>query len=209
MSARIRNLLTCAPSLLVFATLLGGSPAFAAEQTPGSTSAVNQPASVPPNDYAVKPSDVVLPGDVPLGQYRRIMQPFMNWTLICDENLKKKQKVCNISQSIVDRQGAAAFSWSLAAAEDGRPFFILRVPSWVGKTGSIRIKLADKGADVSVPIEGCDARVCLAYQQVGPRLRAAVAKGGLAIISYDDGDLSRSVSFSAPLEGLSEALAAI
>lgn len=207
MFARIRNLLVYAHSIMVLASLSGG-PALAAGQSPET---IPGTAPAPASDYAVKPSDVVLPADVPLGQYRRVMQPFPNWTLICDENLKKRQKVCNISQSIVDGHGNTAFSWSLAAAEDGRPFFILRVPAGVGREGSIVMRLADKGGDVSVAIEGCDTRVCVGYQQVGPRLRAAVGRGGPVGISYTAGTPAGSVevSFFAPLAGLNEALSAI
>jgi hypothetical protein len=38
------------------------------------------------------------------------------------------QKVCNITQIIEDRTGNTAFSWSLAANEDGKPYFLLRTP---------------------------------------------------------------------------------
>ncbi|WP_439271279.1 invasion associated locus B family protein [Pseudochrobactrum sp. HB0163] len=137
------------------------------------------------------------------------MQPFPSWTLICDENLAKKQKVCNVSQTIVDEAGSVAFSWSLAAAADGRPFFILRVPASVGKTGSVQLKLADKGSLVRVPIEACDAKVCVAYQQVGPRLKAAVAKGQPVVVSFAADSSAQMISFSVPLEGLGDALAAI
>jgi invasion protein IalB len=44
------------------------------------------------------------------GQYKRTIQPFENWTLICDENLKKKEKVCNLSQIISDASGNQVFA---------------------------------------------------------------------------------------------------
>lgn len=53
--------------------------------------------------YRIKPSDVVLPPEVKLGDYQRTIRPFDNWTLICDENLKARKKVCNVSQIIETR----------------------------------------------------------------------------------------------------------
>ena len=54
--------------------------------------------------YRIKPSDVAVPPDVKLGDYQRTIRPFENWTLICDENLKARKKVCNVSQIIEDRR---------------------------------------------------------------------------------------------------------
>lgn len=195
--------------LLVLAGLIGG-PAMAADQNKGTTPALISPASFPLTPgYVVKPSDVALPADVPLGQYRRMTQPFQNWTLICDENLAKKQKVCNISQTVVNAAGATVFSWSLAATQDGQPFFILRMPPTVGEGRTIQLDLRDGGSVVAVPVKGCDATVCIAYQQVGPRLRAAVDKGLAVQVSYAAGSPPDTVSFRAPFQGLANALAAI
>lgn len=209
MFTTVRRMFPATNVVLAFVTL-SGSPALAAGQGQNPAQDPQPPAqgSVQ-SDYAVKRSDVVLPNDVPVGQYRRITQPFPNWTLICDENLAKKQKVCNISQTIIDGNGNPTFSWSLAAADDGRPFFILRVPAAVGATGVVGMQLSDKGADVSISVAGCDSKVCIAYQQVGPRLRAAVNKGDPVKISFGSGDGAQKVSFSVPLQGLSDALAAI
>lgn len=160
--------------------------------------------------FVVKPSDVALPSDVPPGEYRRIIRPFPNWTLICDENLAKKQRVCNIAQTILGPDGSTVFSWSLAAAQDGQPFMILRAPPSVGKERAIQLGFPDGTAPVAVPIEGCDATVCIAYLPVGPRIRAAVKKGVAVGISYESGDAGAgAVSFRAPFDGLSAALAAI
>src|SRR5882757_1793451 len=74
-----------------------------------------------PSTYTVKPSDVVIPDGEQLGQYRRVVQPFKNWILICDESLKSKRRVCNLTQSIVDQRGAPVFNWSFVATADGKP----------------------------------------------------------------------------------------
>ena len=159
--------------------------------------------------YVVKPSEVVVPDGVPIGQYRRITRPFLNWTLICDENLQKKQKVCNVSQTIVDRDGTTIFSWSLAATQNGQPFFILRLRLAVGEKGGVQLDLRDGGPIVNVPVTGCDQKVCIAYQPVGPRLRAAIQKELAIDVSYASGASTETLSFQAPFAGLSSALAGI
>lgn len=55
----------------------------------------------PPAGYAVKPSDVAVPEGETLGEFRRMIQPFKNWTLICDESLKSKRRVCKIGRAHV------------------------------------------------------------------------------------------------------------
>lgn len=65
--------------------------------------------AAPRPSYSIKPSEVTVPPGAELGRYRRIIQPFENWNLICDENLKTMKKICNITQSIVDQNGQFAF----------------------------------------------------------------------------------------------------
>lgn len=162
--------------------------------------------------YTIQPPDVILPDDAKLGRYRRIIQPFKNWTLICDENLQKKQRVCNITQSILDQKGEMVFSWSLAATEGGQPVLILRVPPNAGQGAKIKLDFLDNSPVILAEIRGCDTRVCISYQQVGPRLRAYIGKGAVAEISIPSVTASgdkRIETIRAPLEGLSEALSAI
>lgn len=170
------------------------------------------PASSPEGDFAVQASEVVVQPGVPLGKYRRIVYPFRNWTLICDEDRQRDRKVCNVSQIIVDRSGRQAFSWSLAATEDGKPYMIVRTPAHEGQANRVAIELQDGKAEVIVPLKQCDRALRLGHQFVGPRLRASIEKKTSVRISYDvrtaDGSI-RSVAFTAPLDGLSETLGAI
>lgn len=144
-----------------------------------------------------------------LGQYRRMVQPFLNWILVCDENLKISRKVCNASQTFVGPDRSVIFSWSLAATEDGQPYFILRTPPAVGVNGSVTLSLPDGGKLVSVAIKGCSSSLCIAYQPAGPRLRNAVQRRLEVIISYSTEPSSPAVKIYAPLDGLIDALAAI
>ncbi|KAA9349528.1 invasion associated locus B family protein [Ochrobactrum quorumnocens] len=153
----------------------------------------------------VKPPEIALPDGVPLGKYRRIIQPYQNWTLICDENLLKKQKTCNITQSIVDEFGKTIFSWTLAAAQDGRPFFILRFPLDIDISGRISLGLADDGKEVTVGISGCNDSICIGYQEIGPRLKRAIQNGTEIGISYTHVS-SQLINVNAPLAGLKEAI---
>lgn len=199
---------------LLLVCLSGGNLAHAAGQSKKTPRAQTRALpSAPPYimtpGFFVKPSDITVPSDVPIGQYQRVIRPFPNWTLICDENRAKKQKVCNISQTIVGSHGATVFSWSLAAAQNGQPFFILRLPPSVGEGQAIQLDLSDGGPVVPVPIRGCTEQTCIGYQQVGARLRAAVAKGLAPKISYSQGTPPEAISFTAPFDGLAAALGAI
>ncbi len=199
---------------LMLSLLLCG-PAFAAE-TAKKNGASGPPPPTPPASagltpgYAVKPSDVAVPPDVPLGQYVRTIRPFPNWTLICDENRVKKQKVCNISQEILGPAGGVVFSWSLAAMADGRPVMILRIPAG-GLFGKVALDLQDGHAPLEVPVYGCDERLCIAYQPVDARLRAAMEAARMVGVAYEvkENGAVRRQSFRAPLAGLKQALSAI
>lgn len=159
-------------------------------------------------DYKVKSSDVLVPQGVPMGKYRRIIQPFENWILICDENLKTRRKVCNISQTFTDDTGAQVFSWSLAANVDGKPFMILRAPAVIGAGSKISLKLAGLDRDVDVEVKACDASVCIGYQPVGPILRQQIGNETTARVSYARSS-GENVSIDAPFKGLAAALSAI
>lgn len=175
--------------------LLAGGPPAAGQELTDET-------------YVIKPSEVAVPQDVPLGSYRRIIHPFENWTLICDENLQAKRKVCNISQSFVDGAGVMVFSWSLAANEDGKPFVILRAPTAVGAGNSISLTFAGRSQPVNVKLEACDTSVCVGYLPVGPILRQQIGKNTTVGISYSTPS-SPTISVNAPLKGLATALSAI
>ncbi|MER2535951.1 MAG: invasion associated locus B family protein [Rhizobiaceae bacterium] len=157
--------------------------------------------------FRVKPSDVVLPADAELGKYRRVIQPFENWTLICDEDLKKLRKVCNIQQDIMAANGAVVFSWSLAATTQGRPMMILRAPARVGEGRMVTLGFA--GAKTfDVKMESCDAQVCTGTAPVGPQLRAHIGEGLTVTVTYRVVEFG-TVSLDAPMKGLSAAIAAI
>ncbi|MCZ0735092.1 invasion associated locus B family protein [Phreatobacter sp. AB_2022a] len=178
----------------------------------GAATAFGQPASPP--IYSVRRSEVAVPANVPLGQYRRVIRPFKNWTLICDENLRARRRVCNITQAIVDQAGAVAFSWSLAGSDSGAPVFILRAPAAVGADRPITLAFGDGSAPILVKTNGCDASVCVAIQHVGPRLRGYIAKGVVVQISFSVTPAGASgaptlTGLYAPLEGLSKAIEAI
>lgn len=156
----------------------------------------------------LKEPDVRLPDGVPPGQYRRIIQPFQNWTLICDENLQQQTRVCNVTQSIVDQADRLVFSWSVAATEEGRPFMILRTLPGLGPDGAVSLTIPDDRAPVRVPVDGCNVAVCVGTVPIGPRLRPQIANGGVIGISYAT-SAGEAIEISAPLAGIDDALTAI
>lgn len=171
----------------------------------GQNSAGQAPAG---SGYRIKPSDVALPANAKLGSYRRITQPFENWTLICDENLQARQKVCNVTQTIEDSTGRLAFSWSLAASKDGKPYMILRTAPDAKYPGPISLRLRGRANPVKVQLDGCNATVCVGMLPVGPVLREQISKSATPEVSYETTG-GRTVTLAAPLEGLSKAVKAI
>jgi invasion protein IalB len=158
--------------------------------------------------YSIKPSEVSVPQGAELGRYRRTIQPFENWELRCDENLKAKKKICNITQTILDGEGRFVFSWSLAATEGGKPMMILRTRPGLGPEKPISLTFPARKEPVMIATNACDANVCVTYLPVGPVLREQIAKEANVQVFYKD-TAEVPLVFEAPLKGLSAALAAI
>lgn len=171
----------------------------------GSLSAAGQDAAP---QYFIRPSDVQIPDGLDWGQYRRTVQPFKNWTLICDENLKKMEKICNISQIIVDRSNMQVFSWSLAATKDGTPLMILRTPAETDQKIPLRVLFPGREKPVLVDFKGCDESVCVAIMPVGPITREHIGKSSEVTFIYAL-EVGQQVKLSVPLQGISSALGAI
>jgi invasion protein IalB len=179
--------------MLVF-LFLSGPHAAGQEQSSGS--------------YRIKPSEVAVPPGVKLGGYQRVTRPFENWTLVCDENLEARQKVCNVTQIIESQPGQLAFSWSLAATKEGKPYMILRTASSMKRDAAISLKFEGREKPIDVLIDGCNEQLCVGMLPVGPIMRAQIAKDAVARISYPTTD-GKVVSVAAPLKGLSTAVQAI
>lgn len=186
------------PAIIVACLLLSGGLSAAGQE---KSKADNQA-------YRIKSSEVVVPVDVPIGQYRRIIQPFENWTLICDENLHAKQRICNVSQVIADQADKLVFSWSLAATQDGKPFMILRISPKAQSDGKISLKFPGRANPVNVTIDGCNGVVCVGKVPVGPIFREHIGKESDPEISYPMAS-GGSISVMASFKGLATALSAI
>ncbi|MCZ4072108.1 invasion associated locus B family protein [Agrobacterium sp. LMR679] len=174
----------------------------------GSPPAAGQEVSSVQREFHIKPSEVAVPEGVPLGKYRRTITPFENWTLVCDENLKAKQMVCNVSQAIADGTGRLMFSWSLAATEDGKPFMILRTGSNADAKGRISLAFPGRDKPVQVAFDGCNDTVCVGMVPVGPIMREQIGKEAQPTISYST-TTGEKISVTASLKGLATALSAI
>lgn len=162
-----------------------------------------QPA--PPAGYAVKPSDVAIPEGETLGEFRRMIQPFKNWTLICDESLKSKRRVCNVTQTIVNAQGAVAFNWSLVATPDGKPLMLMRIPAGAGVGARIELAMGDMPDRIIAQTDHCDAGFCFATIAIGNVLKRHIRAATLCLVSYQLSQIG-PVVLEAPLDGLSVVL---
>ncbi|MEP9386444.1 invasion associated locus B family protein [Mesorhizobium sp. KR9-304] len=153
----------------------------------------------------VKPTDIAIPEGAMLGQIRRIMHPFPNWTLICDEDLKARTKVCNVTETFVDASGKTVFSWSLAATENGSPVFILRAPASIGPDGTITLRLSN-AREIAVPVEACDPNVCIATLLLDRDMRGMIQRAEPVTFRLSGRE---TATILAPLYGLAKAVAAI
>ncbi|ACM30134.1 invasion associated locus B family protein [Agrobacterium sp. SHOUNA12C] len=160
------------------------------------------------SNYRIKPSEVIVPSELKLGDYQRIIRPFENWTLICDENLKVRQRVCNATQIIENGAGQVAFSWSLAATKGGDPYMILRTAPVAKSDGRISLRFEGRKEPIQVRLDGCSKTVCVGMLPVGPILREQISKSSAPTISYPTMD-GQTISVTAPLKGLSTAVKAI
>lgn len=158
--------------------------------------------------FRIRPSEVAVPATAKLGEYQRTIRPFENWILICDENLTVRQRVCNVTQSIENQAGQIAFSWSLAATDDGKPYMILRTAPIAMSDGVVSLKFEGRTEPVKVQIDGCTQAVCVGMLPVGPIMREQISKNAAPIISYPTRD-GKTISVTATLQGLSTAVEAI
>ncbi|WP_273795066.1 invasion associated locus B family protein [Brucella intermedia] len=158
--------------------------------------------------FRIRPSEVTVPEGIRPGQYQRIIRPFENWTLICDENLQKKERVCNVTQIIENQAGQMAFSWSLAATQDGNPYLILRTAPVAKADGSVSLKFDGRKEPVQVALDGCNQAVCVGMLPVGPIMREQIAKNTAPRVSYATTD-GRTITVTATLKGLAKAVESI
>jgi len=181
-------------------------PAFMACSLLFGPSAAGQEAALP--TYRIKPSEVVVPPELKPGEYQRTIRPFENWTLICDENLKVRQRICNVTQIIENERGQIAFSWSLAATKGGEPYMILRTAPVAKSDGRILVKFEGRKEPIQVKLDGCNQTVCVGMLPIGPVLREQISKSTAPAISYPTAD-GQTISVTANLKGLSTAVKAI
>lgn len=160
------------------------------------------------NGFRVKPSEVVPPTDVKLGDYQRSVRPFENWTLICDEKVKARQRVCNVTQTIENQLGQIAFSWSLAATKEGSPYMIVRTAPIADSDSPLAVAFQDRKEPVKIRLDGCNQAVCIGMLPVGPIMRDQIAKNSSPTISYTTKS-GKTIRVIAPLNGLSAAVEAI
>ncbi len=156
-------------------------------------------------EFHVKPPEVNVAGARP-GEVRRTIQPFGAWTLVCDEDLKKRKRICNVSQQIVDASGAVVFSWSLAGTEDGAPVMIVRLAKTEGQLMPVRIAIGT-ASPAEVQLSSCNDAICLGFLPVTAALRRALGQGGSAQITATIA--GRQTTLDAPLNDLMGAIKAL
>ncbi|WP_404976305.1 invasion associated locus B family protein [Agrobacterium larrymoorei] len=156
----------------------------------------------------IKEPDVKVPKGLDPGEFRRIIQPFENWTLICDENLRDKTRICNVTQTIIDQTNRVVFSSSIAATRGGQPFMIIRTLPGLDEKATITLDVPDGKGLLHISLDGCTESVCVGKVPVGPRLRPQIDRGNSIRFSYSTPD-KHTVSVLIPLKGINDAVSAI
>ncbi|MBZ9993120.1 invasion associated locus B family protein [Mesorhizobium sp. BH1-1-4] len=156
----------------------------------------------------IRPPEIPLPPDATLGDFQRIIRPFENWTLICDQTIRAHKKVCNVLQIVDDASGKMAFSWSLAGTEDGKPYMILRTAPNAKADGLISFKFQGRDQPVDVHLDGCNEAVCVGMMPVGPLMRRQISQSASLTVSYPTRD-GKTTAVTATLKGLSAAFSSI
>lgn len=157
--------------------------------------------------YRVRPPSLEIPAQVPVGQYRRIIHPFKNWTVVCDDNLAEETRVCDIRQEIEIAGAGVIFSWALSASEYGPPVMKMIVPAAVGSAGKVILEFSDSSTH-DVAITDCNATSCQGYAPAGPKTQRHIDEELPIGISFNVEPLG-TLSFEAPMKGLRSALSVV
>lgn len=157
-------------------------------------------------EFRVRPSSVTVPDGVPIGHYRRIIHPFENWTLVCDDNLFSKIRLCDIRQEVEIVGAGVIFSWALTASENGPPMMKLLGPAGIGVHGEIILTFSD-GMTHRVKMLSCNSSICLGHSPAGPKTQHHITAELPINISFNINELG-NISFSVPMKGLKDALKA-
>ncbi|MGX7708096.1 invasion associated locus B family protein [Methylobacterium sp. Gmos1] len=177
------------------AAQLRGSLAEARPEEPAATAALPEPG------YRIRPAA----GAPARPGVRRVIETFGGWTLICDE--EKRRRICNASQSIVTATGGLAFSWSLAATQGGEPVFVLRAPVVGFPSRTVTLDVA--GREMVLRLPNCDAALCVGFLPLDAALvRQIKARAGVTI-RYRVREGSAPVTITTSLDGLGSAIGSI
>ncbi len=134
--------------------------------------------------YRVQPPELFVPHDAKPGAVSRTIRPFGAWTLICDDDLGARRRVCIASQTVVDEAGRLAFGWSLAGSGDGVPVLILRAPAQQAAQQALHLSFAaapDEARDVL--LDHCSATLCVGYLPVDPAINRAIRAGASVVVA--------------------------
>lgn len=156
------------------------------------------------NSYTVHPPKLSAPSGDP-GEIRRIVMQFYNWTLICDENRKLRQGICNVTQAIHDQEGNTIFSWSLVSTKDGQAVMLLRALPSADMNVPIKLSFPGVKKPILVHYAECSSKLCLAQLPLEAALSAQIERDGSVRISYQVKG-GKVFSFTAPFKGLKDAL---
>ncbi|WP_156851762.1 invasion associated locus B family protein [Bartonella refiksaydamii] len=160
------------------------------------------------NIYTIHPPHLSIPKGE-LGETRRIIMQFYNWTLICDEKedekQKRKQGICNVTQTVHDQEDNTIFSWSLVSTKNGQAVMLFRTLPNTDTNVPLRMFLEGVKKPLLIHYTQCNETVCLAQSPIGAVLSEQIEQDKKVRISYKIKE-GKIFSFIVPFKGLSTAL---
>ncbi|WP_033313024.1 invasion associated locus B family protein [Bartonella rattaustraliani] len=154
--------------------------------------------------YTVRPPQLSIPKGGP-GETRRIIMQFYNWTLICDEKEKLRQGICNVTQTVHDKDDNNIFSWSLVSTKSGQAVMLFRTLPNADTNVPIQMFMEGVKKPLLIHYTQCGKTVCLAQVSVGPILNKQIEQDKTVRISYKVKE-GKIFSFKVPFKGLKAAL---
>lgn len=156
------------------------------------------------NVYTIHPPHLTVPRGAP-GETRRIIMQFYYWTLICDEKQQLKQGICNVTQTVRDKEDNTIFSWSLVSTTNGKAIMLFRTLPNADTNVPIQMFVEGIKKPVLIHYTQCSQTVCLAQSPVGPIFSKQIEQNKEVRISYKVKE-GKIFSFIVPFKGLSAAL---
>jgi invasion protein IalB len=160
------------------------------------------------------------------GEVQRFSTTYGEWTIVCDEVTRLRQRFCSLRTAIVDSEGRSRAQLTVSTGQDGRPAALVRMLATLVRGGSLEISVSSAAPVVPTPLKTsgagkskpappapstqlrpvtCDADICAMIWTLKPEQIAALNDGSglvlLATSAATSAAASLGVALMAPNNG--------